>query len=295
MKTNITLMRRVGNDLIRKNQRFFFVLLIIGAIFPMIIELVNKERMSINEYFELSLTYLNILLPTILAFVIIGMFFSVARHYSKKNKSIKEKGMNVESEKESVLEKRGIKELLKMMYKTMILGNISFFGVIIIVGILFSVATSIVADEKLNYSEMIGMALVFYRLMIPVMIIVLAINLIYVLLKFFTRSQKKSYLIVFAMCLIGIGYIVFSFLDKTRFYEKTSGAINAKYSIAIQNIEDCKNEGLIFYIDDGENINFRCGGELLFTYSEHKLPVSVLQEEEKLREQETNKAAKPIK
>lgn len=55
----------------------------------MIIELVNKERMSINEYFELSLTYLNILLPTILAFVIIGMFFSVARHYSKKNKSIK--------------------------------------------------------------------------------------------------------------------------------------------------------------------------------------------------------------
>ena len=122
--------------------------------------------------------------------------------------------MNVENENESVLEKRGIKELLKMMYKTMILGNISFFGVIIIVGILFSVATSIVADEKLNYSEMIGMALVFYRLMIPVMIIVLAINLIYVLLKFFTRSQKKSYLIVFAMCLIGIGYIVFSFLDR---------------------------------------------------------------------------------
>ncbi len=203
--------------------------------------------------------------------------------------------MNVENENESVLEKRGIKELLKMMYKTMILGNISFFGVIIIVGILFSVATSIVADEKLNYSEMIGMALVFYRLMIPVMIIVLAINLIYVLLKFFTRSQKKSYLIVFAMCLIGIGYIVFSFLDKTRFYEKSSGAINAKYSIAMQNIEDCKNEGLIFYIDDGENINFRCGGELLFTYSEHKLPVSVLQEEEQLREQEANKADKPIK
>ena len=77
-------MRRVGNDLIRKNQRFFFALLIIGAIFPMIIELVSKERMSINEYFELSLTYLNILLPTILAFVIIGMFFSVARYYSKK-------------------------------------------------------------------------------------------------------------------------------------------------------------------------------------------------------------------
>ena len=86
MKTEITLMRRVGNDLIKKNKSFIAALVIIGAIFPMIIELVSNERITTDGYLELSLTYFNILFPTILAIVVIGMIFSVARHYSKKSK-----------------------------------------------------------------------------------------------------------------------------------------------------------------------------------------------------------------
>ncbi len=86
MKTEITLMRRVGNDLIKKNKSFIASLVIIGAIFPMIIKLVSNERITTDGYLELSLTYFNILFPTILAIVVIGMIFSVARHYSKKSK-----------------------------------------------------------------------------------------------------------------------------------------------------------------------------------------------------------------
>lgn len=86
MKRDITLMRRVGSDLIKKNKSFIAALVVIGAIFPMIIVLISNERITFNGYLELSLTYFNILFPTILAIVVIGMIFSVARHYSQKSK-----------------------------------------------------------------------------------------------------------------------------------------------------------------------------------------------------------------
>lgn len=182
----------------------------------------------------------------------------------------------MEKESELVPEKRGIKELLKMMYKTLILGNITFFSVIIIVGILFSVAISLTSNEKLNYYEMIGMILLFYKIMIPVIILILSINFFYVLLKFFTKKDVASYVVMIGICMIGVAYIVYSFIDKKSFIDRANGAVNIKEISQMQQIDDCKNEGLVFYIVENENIVFRCGGELLFTYSEHRLPVQVL-------------------
>lgn len=173
-------------------------------------------------------------------------------------------------------EERGMKALLKMMYKNLILGNINLFVVVIILGLLLSVLTGLISNEKLNYYEMLGMALIFYKMMIPVIVLILSINFFYVLLKFFTKKDNLSFLIMLGICVAGIVYIIFSYIDKERFFARVSGAINIKEIYQMQKIDDCKNEGLVFYIIENGNIIFRCGGELLFTYSEHSLPIEVL-------------------